>query len=181
MNGLNQLMYEQSDDKKNGAVWLRAQQEMSHASAGYPTPKLNLMFLRGNSIPYNSPIPRDALRYASAIHLGNSSSILILEPVDGIDWYRVLFDGLAKHWKDRTRFSSVISKSVRHSAYRTIIGLGPRMVPFMIDDLKSENPPHWFSALVELTGSDPVSSTNAGNIRQMADDWICWWARRSNQ
>lgn len=62
---------------------------------------------------------------------------------------------------------------IAHPAYRAIIALGPDAVPFVLKSLEQE-PIHWFEALKEITGQDPVPRHHWGDIRAMRDDWLCW-------
>lgn len=83
------------------------------------------------------------------------------------------FDLYSGIWKTETMFSSNSSEITNNSAYRSIIGLGKDIIPFIIEDLKqSEN--HWFSALELLTGENPIKSEHRGIINLMKSDWLNW-------
>jgi hypothetical protein len=83
------------------------------------------------------------------------------------------FDLYRGIWKTETMFSSNISEITNNSAYRSIIGLGKDIIPFIIEDLKqSEN--HWFYALELLTGENPIKSEHRGIINLMKSDWLNW-------
>jgi hypothetical protein len=83
------------------------------------------------------------------------------------------FDLYSGIWKTETMFSSNISEITNNSAYRSIIGLGKDIIPFIIEDLKqSEN--HWFYALELLTGENPIKSEHRGIINLMKSDWLNW-------
>jgi len=83
------------------------------------------------------------------------------------------FDLYSGIWKTETMFSSNISEITNNSAYRSIIGLGKDIIPFIIEDLKqSEN--HWFYALELLTGENPIKSEQRGIINLMKSDWLNW-------
>jgi hypothetical protein len=43
----------------------------------------------------------------------------------------------------------------------------------LLRDLE-ENQSHWFIALRQITGADPISAESAGNIPKMVEAWITW-------
>ena len=83
------------------------------------------------------------------------------------------FQKLNRTWKDETLFSSDVSEIFNNNAYRSIINLGPMVLPLIIDDLK-ENNSHWFYALEAITGENPISEDNRGKISLMKQDWLKW-------
>lgn len=85
---------------------------------------------------------------------------------------RVFFDCLSK-WKGDTEFSSSMTDIVLHPSYQRIIGLGPDVVPYILQELEA-NGGHWFWALQALTGEDPVPEEDRGRIRKMTDAWLDW-------
>jgi len=44
----------------------------------------------------------------------------------------------------------------------------------MLRELQSDDPEHWFIALQEITGENPIPPEHFGRIHQMAMDWIDW-------
>ncbi len=60
-----------------------------------------------------------------------------------------------------------------HPAYQQIIGMGDRALPLIFKDLRRE-PDHWFWALQAITGENPVSEQNAGDLEAMTGDWLVW-------
>jgi len=54
-----------------------------------------------------------------------------------------------------------------HPAYRAIVGLGKPVIPLLLVELELE-PDHWFIALHELTGAEPVPEESRGRIDKMA-------------
>lgn len=87
------------------------------------------------------------------------------------------FKKLMNEWKEDTLFISDISKICTHSSYQQIIGMGENVIPLIISELKS-NPDHWFWALKAITGKDPVPEEKKGNIREMSNIWIEWYAKQ---
>jgi hypothetical protein len=59
-----------------------------------------------------------------------------------------------------------------HPAYREIVGMG-REVPLLLAELKRK-PDHWFIALEEITGENPVPPGCEGKVEQMAAAWVRW-------
>lgn len=84
-----------------------------------------------------------------------------------------LFKDLAERWKRETRFLSSTSTIATHPAYQRIIGLGPQVVPLILNDMQRE-PGHWFWALTALTGENPVSADDQGRMNAMTDAWLRW-------
>lgn len=83
------------------------------------------------------------------------------------------FRKLEKRWKRETMHISSLDERYGHRSYRQIIGLGPDVIPFILESLRTE-PDYWFYALRLLTGEDPVSPSAAGRMRKMADAWLKW-------
>jgi hypothetical protein len=60
-----------------------------------------------------------------------------------------------------------------HPAYREIIGTGVAAVPYLLAE-SERRPDHWFVALHQITGADPVPKESRGRIKAMAAAWIRW-------
>jgi hypothetical protein len=86
---------------------------------------------------------------------------------------RKRFDQLTAEWKANTGHLSVSAQMAMHPAYQRIIGMGPAVLPLILDDLRRE-PHHWFWALQAITGEDPVPPSARGHVRAMADTWVAW-------
>lgn len=86
------------------------------------------------------------------------------------------FRDLAREWREDTRYLSSISQMIAHPAYRRIVELGPAVVPLLLEDLRRE-PDHWFAALREITGENPVPPDDRGNVAAMAEAWVRWGER----
>ena len=83
------------------------------------------------------------------------------------------FARLSAQWY-RTRPRGVdVANMVLHPSYQQIIALGRRAVPLILREL-DKVPSHWFWALHRITGSDPVSSNDQGNLASMSAAWIKW-------
>jgi hypothetical protein len=83
------------------------------------------------------------------------------------------FRRLAAVWQKAVAHQSSTTLRNNHPAYREIIALGRDVVPLMLRDLE-ENHTHWFCALREITGTDPIPESAAGNISQMVEAWLHW-------
>lgn len=80
---------------------------------------------------------------------------------------------LAAEWRDAVAYHSSSTVRTNHPAYREIIALGPDVVPLLFRDLE-DNQTHWFCALREITGANPVPAASASNVPQMASAWLGW-------
>lgn len=105
------------------------------------------------------------------------------------DWGKLLhstneheqrFIELADEWRGSQGVTSNLTQIAMNSAYQQIIGMGELAVPFIFRELEKE-PDHWFWALKSITGVDPVSEKNRGNIRQMAAEWLEWGKKKGYQ
>ena len=83
------------------------------------------------------------------------------------------FDRLAAEWKEDTRFVSSTHALTGHPAYQRIIRIGEPALPLILRNLE-ESGGHWFSALREITGEDPVKPEERGNVRAMTARWLEW-------
>src|SRR5688572_5568498 len=80
---------------------------------------------------------------------------------------------LETQWKADTEFLSDAGKIVKHPAFRAIIALGEPVVPLLLKDLEGKSS-LWVWALPEITGENPVSEADGGNIRKMTEAWLEW-------
>jgi hypothetical protein len=87
------------------------------------------------------------------------------------------FRVLAAEWRAAVEFLSSTTAVVDHPAYQAIIALGPPVVPLLLRELEREPVP-WFEALQRITGDDPVSPSDWGRPRAMADAWMAWGRTR---
>lgn len=84
------------------------------------------------------------------------------------------FADLKQDWLLGTQTLSSVQEIVLHPAYQQIIGLGPQVVPFIIDELRS-GPEHWFWALASIVGED--HAVGAETLREAAGMWVDWFER----
>ncbi len=83
------------------------------------------------------------------------------------------FRELAEQWRRETGGYSLLSRIVDHPAYREIVAMGEMALPPIFADLWRE-PDHWFTALCEITGADPVPEADRGRLDAMRDHWLQW-------
>jgi hypothetical protein len=83
------------------------------------------------------------------------------------------FHRLVQQWKDERGPSSSARRMAAHPAYRGIVAMGQAAIPLLLAELNRQ-PDHWFIALHELTGADPVPKETRGRIGEMAAAWIRW-------
>src|SRR5438094_6368732 len=83
------------------------------------------------------------------------------------------FQALAAEWKAARGHTSSINAWAKLPAYQAIIKLGPAVIPLLLRELET-NPDHWFRALKELTGENPVPQESRADISEMARCWLAW-------
>jgi len=81
------------------------------------------------------------------------------------------FNMLANQWRNDTRHLSLISKKVMHQAYFRIMGMGPAVVPLLLEELR-DRPAHWFTALKATTNVDPAPQGSSSSEARQA--WLDW-------
>lgn len=86
------------------------------------------------------------------------------EPVETLE---EKFPRLAKEWHQAVAHHSSSRIRDNHPAYKEIIDLGPAVVPLLLQDMET-NRRHWLKALAAITGADPLTPEDAGNIVKMA-------------
>jgi len=83
------------------------------------------------------------------------------------------FQQLAARWLADTAYISSSSELVAHPAFLEIVGMGPSVVPLLLQELEKRTG-HWHRALRRITGADPVPSADRGNIARAAEAWLQW-------
>ena len=83
------------------------------------------------------------------------------------------FRRLAAEWKKQSRFLSNSAQMAMLRPYQQIIGMGPAVLPFILDELRRE-PDQWFWALESITEQNPVPPESMGKVRLMAQAWVAW-------
>ena len=73
--------------------------------------------------------------------------------------------------------SSDLTRLFYSIGYLEVIGLGPRVVPLLLRDMRDDRRP-WFFALSAITRADAAKNVNPGDIRGVIDAWLAWGKRR---
>ena len=81
------------------------------------------------------------------------------------------FDRLVKQWRKETAVYSSLTRKVMHPAYQRIIGMGPAVLPLVLQELERK-PAHWFWALHAISGEDPASPD--ADFETAASAWLQW-------
>jgi hypothetical protein len=76
-------------------------------------------------------------------------------------------------WTAETGYLSSYTEIVKHPAFQEIVRMGKAIVPLMLRDLETR-PRLWVWALPQITGTNPVPASDAGNIAKMSEAWIRW-------
>lgn len=74
-------------------------------------------------------------------------------------------------------FLSDSVERVMHPAYQRIIGMGSTIVPLLLRQV-AETHEHWFWALEAITGEDPVSPEDSGDVVKISRAWVEWGRRQ---
>jgi hypothetical protein len=83
------------------------------------------------------------------------------------------FRRLASVWEKATGHLSSMTAASQHPAYQEIVRLGSEVVPLLLRD-PEENETHWFIAMRQITGANPIPPSAAGNIPEMVAAWPRW-------
>lgn len=102
-----------------------------------------------------------------------ANSVTKVPPKPPAETLEARFRRLASVWHDAVAYHSSSTVRNNHSAYREIISLGPEVVPLLLRDLE-DNQTHWFCALREITGADPIPESAVGNVPKMVEAWVRW-------
>ena len=85
-----------------------------------------------------------------------------------------LFRSLADEWRRKTAGLPRVKDRIANPLYLQIIDWGEDAVPHILSELMNREPDHWFEALSQITGANPVPLQSRGNVREMADAWVRW-------
>ena len=109
---------------------------------------------------------------------GQHADEVKVEPAD-----RQRFTALADQWEIETVFLSNSDRAAEHPAHVEIIRMGELVVPLIMERMretlegKRETGGHWFHALRDITGANPVKHTERGNVPAMQEAWLEWGER----
>lgn len=83
------------------------------------------------------------------------------------------FPDLSRQWKASPQIKASAVRMAGHPSYREITAMGLEAVPFILSELQ-KNSDHWFAALHEITGANPVPADKAGIVPEMRKAWLEW-------
>src|SRR5207247_8841119 len=86
------------------------------------------------------------------------------------------FRRLVAEFKEQARYLSDSRKMAVLRPYQAIIGMGPPVVPLILEELRRE-PHHWSWALEAITDENPVPADVKGDMQRIADAWLDWGRR----
>ena len=86
---------------------------------------------------------------------------------------RERFRELADQWESETVLLSNSERAAAHPTHQEIVGMGQPAVPLILERMQSQGG-HWFHALRDITGTDPVSPEERGNVAAMQEAWLDW-------
>ncbi len=83
------------------------------------------------------------------------------------------FQRLRDEWKEQSRYLSNATQMAMLRPYQQIIGMGPPVVPLILEELRRE-PDLWFWALEAITNEQPVPPEAVGQVEMSATAWLEW-------
>lgn len=87
------------------------------------------------------------------------------------------FNALAERWRaERPRGADVVD-ATDTPAYRAVIAMGHRAIGPILKSLRNK-PEHWFIALHQITGENPVPVEAEGTVKKMTEAWLQWGRER---
>lgn len=84
---------------------------------------------------------------------------------------RDTFQELVAKWRRDTDHISSITKTVMHPSYQQIMGMGPPVVPLILEELRDRGG-HWFWALRFITRQNPADGGIEFDAARQA--WLKW-------
>ncbi|HWE01026.1 MAG TPA: hypothetical protein VG326_01360 [Tepidisphaeraceae bacterium] len=87
------------------------------------------------------------------------------------------FDRLADQWALATSILSSPTQKAMHPAYREIVAMGLPALPMILQRMEHCGG-HWFWALSEITGENPIPISAHGRIAEMREAWLKWGRER---
>ena len=130
---------------------------------GIPTTQRGLRF---RTAVFNADVPL-------FIAAGSSGATFHWPGYTRADALRDEFIQLADRWHDETGHLSSPMQIAMHDAYQRIIGIGDRVIPYILRDLSNRGG-QWYWALHALTGASPVPNDALGDVPRMKGAWLRW-------
>ena len=89
------------------------------------------------------------------------------------------FRRLVAKWREETAGYALANRVLAHPAYRQIIKMGEAVLPLILEDLR-DGGGHWYRALREITGENPVPAEHRARRPQMRAAWVEWGKARGH-
>jgi len=88
----------------------------------------------------------------------------------------ITFEYLRLEWQRERGATSSITGMAICPSYQRIIAMGEKVVPLILRqmEIEGDEPDMWFWALHILTGADPITDDDRGDIVRMAQVWLLW-------
>ena len=88
----------------------------------------------------------------------------------------IIFNGLAKNWREATGGYSLTMRRYAHTSYQSILALEPKrdVISLILRELQ-QRPDRWFEALKALTNANPAQ--DAKTFDETVQRWIEWGKR----
>ncbi len=86
------------------------------------------------------------------------------------------FQKLADLWENETVLLSSSDHATECPTHQEIVSMGESAVPLILERMQSQGG-HWFQALRDITGVDPVNPEDRGNVAAMQEAWLDWGKR----
>ena len=118
------------------------------------------------------------IRYYSSVyaqllsHAGSSDFSLTIDIPDR-NTLEYQFKEQAEKWQCETEHLSSPTQRIMHPSYQAILGMGKKVVPFLLNDLQQNRRP-WFWALSYITQENPINPKDAGRMDKMIEAWVKW-------
>lgn len=116
------------------------------------------------------------INYSNAHMSYTKGSVYVTNMINKHEYKK--FIKLRDQWKDETKFISSGTKLFSNKAYQDIIKIGEKSIPWLLREIQKNND-HWYFALSELTGANPIKDEHAGMLDDMRDDWLKWAAEKN--
>ena len=83
------------------------------------------------------------------------------------------FTELAERWERETYFQSNSELTVEHPAHQEIVRMGEPAIPLILERMQSHGG-HWFYALHQITGVNPIAPEDRGYVKAIQRTWLNW-------
>lgn len=110
----------------------------------------------------------------AGIEMATSSAVVVTDAAVEQE-----FRQLTAKWREEMAGYALANRVLAHPAYRQIIEMGEAVLPLILEDLR-EGGGHWYRALREITGENPVPEEHRARRPQMRAAWVEWGKARGH-